>query len=144
MINELKQAKQSGFRKHFKYASNIFEMFQCIVFFIYFGVRLNDTNYVIPMIEYNQFKQKTMIWWVFIHSLQIMLIAIKVSQFMRVSQRFSKLVNMIMKVTDEVVPFTIYLLAWITMTSIMYIIAGIQIYDKGKFFRVNHLISTMI
>lgn len=50
---EIKQMKQSGLKNHFKYALNIFELFQCIVFIVYYCVRVNDTDYVIPIMSIN-------------------------------------------------------------------------------------------
>lgn len=75
------------------------------------------------------------IFWVFIHSLMIVLIAFKLMFFMRVKDDFSILVQLIRIVLWQCRSFTIFLLMWCIVQTVLYRVSGINVVamdDNGK------------
>lgn len=67
------------------------------------------------------------VFWVFIHSIMIVLIAFKMMFFMRVKDEFSILVQLIKIVLSQIGSFSIFLLMWMIVQTILYRVSGINV-----------------
>lgn len=103
---------------------------QILIYSVYFIFRCNHTGLIIPETGINDDFRMSVGWWTFINTILMILIGVRVTYFLGASSRFLKVINLIYNVNLEIMPFLIYLVLWIIYTSLMFIVAGVIIYDK--------------
>jgi hypothetical protein len=133
---EISQLYYKGMAGYWDDGWNFFDVVHFLVYELYFFVRVigGNTYYLLPKIQYygqavyaSTIDEK--IWWVIIHSLIILLITFKLMFFMRVSENFSNLVQLITTVLFQIGPFIVFLIMWMIVNSLLYNISGVEIYD---------------
>jgi hypothetical protein len=133
---ELLQIKYKSFAGYFSDGWNFFDVLHFLIYEIYFFIRIagGKTYFVLPKKINDDVIDRAVLdskmWWVAIHSLLVMLITFKLMFFMRVSENFSNLVKLVTNVMYQILPFTIFLMMWMVVNTILYDISGIAIFDK--------------
>lgn len=116
--------------KYFKYWVFYLELFQIVLYTVYFILRCNHTGLVTPEVGKNDDFVKSIMGWFVIHTVLMVLVGQKLTFLLKASTRFSKVIDMIHCVNIEVIPFIIYLILWMIFTSLLFLVAGIIIYDE--------------
>ena len=83
------------------------------------------------------------IFWVFMHSVLLVLITFKLMFFMRVSDNFASLVKLVGDVLAKVIPFVLFFMMWLITLTLLYKFAGINI-ENEDYKRLDKATSLML